>query len=100
MTGRVPGKHQRHQNDGIEDVILGLPSLSIVYGLSGKDLSIIGLIRGTPNTRFGHSVASVPDQNGDGTPEILIGAPNDGVNATGMAYLYPAVFGGVSPLKR
>ncbi|MCD6502308.1 FG-GAP repeat protein [bacterium] len=41
-----------------------------------------------PQANFGFGLASAGDVNGDGTPDILIGAPGDGPNAEGMAYLY------------
>lgn len=45
---------------------------------------------------FGSAVASVPDANGDGRADVLIGAPNEspgGTSRTGRAYLFSGATG-------
>jgi len=41
-----------------------------------------------PQANFGFSIASAGDVNNDGTPDIIIGAPGDGPNSEGVAYIY------------
>ncbi|MCK5833350.1 FG-GAP repeat protein [bacterium] len=41
-----------------------------------------------PQANFGFALASAGDVNGDGTPDIAIGAPGDGPNTEGVAYIY------------
>ncbi len=41
-----------------------------------------------PQANFGFSIASAGDVNKDGIPDFIIGAPGDGPNTEGVAYLY------------
>lgn len=45
--------------------------------------------------RYGAAVARVPDANGDGIDDLLIGAPGEGANRTGRAYLYSGRTGNI-----
>ena len=74
--------------DGMPDLLMGAPGATtsgpdagVVYGVLGPaDISGVILaqhvIVGTkPFARLGHSVAAVPDANGDGLDEVFLGAP-------------------------
>ena len=74
--------------DGMGDLILGAPGATtagpeagVVYGvlgpadISGVILAQHVIVGNTPFARLGHSVAAVPDANGDGLDEVLLGAP-------------------------
>lgn len=90
--------------DGLGDLVAGAPGVTTsgpeagaVYVIPGPaDLPgvfaaptvLVGL---TPFAQFGHSVAVVPDANGDGSNELLIGAPyrDDGDRlGAGAAFLF------------
>ncbi|MBI3598648.1 MAG: FG-GAP repeat protein [Nitrospirae bacterium] len=63
----------------------------VFSGKTGNLLRRIDLPIPQPGAFFGSSIAVVPDLNGDGFPEILIGAPGmdiGGTLAAGMALLY------------
>ena len=73
--------------DGIVDVAAGAPgrsdtshgSMSGVYVFSGTDASVLHFFDGAEYAQatscFGHSVASGKDVNGDGFPDLVVGAP-------------------------
>lgn len=68
--------------DGIGDLVVGAPAddatgtdAGSVYALSGLDGSLLWAAHGTSGgDNFGQSLATVPDTDGDGLPEILVGA--------------------------
>lgn len=89
--------------DGLPDVLVGSPADTVdgmagagrAYVLSGADASTL-LTLTSPNREenggFGTSVAGGTDVSGDGTPDLIIGAPaedrdNDGFGFDGRAYL-------------
>lgn len=85
-------------NDGYDDVVVGAPySAGAVVVYSGRTGEILWLLNGgSAGDWFGHRVASAGDVNGDGRPEILVGAILDdpaGRAEAGTVYLYgcPAV---------
>ena len=93
--------------DGTDDLIVGDPNIDATfdgaaYNEAGKAYVYSGGSGGTrlftlksPNegsSNFGFAVGSVGDVNGDGTPDLVVGAPQqdpngDGV-AEGQAYLF------------
>ena len=103
-------------NDGIDDLVLGSPgdssdvgAIYIVYGNTnglGTDFNVADLatvvdgaargaiIRGTETGgRFGSAVA-VGDYNGDGSDDLLVGAPDvNGATDMDTGFVY-AIFGG------
>ncbi|MCX7045566.1 MAG: FG-GAP-like repeat-containing protein [Candidatus Sumerlaeota bacterium] len=97
--------------DGVADIIIGAPhedpSLTVVDGgrvylFSGADGSRLRtLVSPNPETSglFGASVAAVGDVDGDGIPDIVIGAPGEagagGAASAGRAYIISGVTGQV-----
>ena len=83
-------------NDGFEDVLIGVPGVDQVMlelgSASGLGATTTLGAAGKPGTRFGQSVCSAGDVNGDGFADVVIGAPNDetasGPADEGVAYLY------------
>ncbi|KAA3605757.1 MAG: hypothetical protein DWQ01_18305 [Planctomycetota bacterium] len=81
--------------DGVDDVIVGADkynfSLGRVYVFSGLDGSILYQFDGElQDDQFGYSVGS-EDVDGDGFPDILVGAPTAGRNGfdqNGVVYAY------------
>ncbi|HEY3368245.1 MAG TPA: integrin alpha [Symbiobacteriaceae bacterium] len=86
--------------DGIGDWVAGgpagppdgLPDPGLVRVISGRDGSILYTLTGPdPGGAFGFSLAAVGDVDGDGVPDLLIGAPDTapgGNTAAGSAFLY------------
>jgi Tetratricopeptide repeat/FG-GAP repeat/FG-GAP-like repeat len=79
--------------DGHADVVAGAPGAAggtgAVHVLSGADGSVLRTLRGEdPGDRFGTDARAVGDHDGDGVPELLIGAPeHDAAGAdAGRAY--------------
>ncbi len=75
-------------NDG--DTFDGSPDPGAVYLFSGATGAFLGRVQ-SPNAAsgatdyFGRSVAGIPDLDGDGAGDLLVGAPFDGVG--GAAYV-------------
>ena len=99
--------------DGYDDLIVGAPrndvagsssgSAYVVYGPVADNLGLAaadGIIRGySAWGRLGHSVAGAGDVDGDGSPDILVGAWYESISGSkeGAAYLfYGAVSGETS----
>ena len=93
-------------NDGRSDIAVGAPGegpagdpsgRGRVYIYSGQNGSLIRMLwspNQRPDGRYGASVASVPDADGDGITELLVGAPGEGFQAqVGRAYLYSGATG-------
>jgi len=80
--------------DGITDIAAGAPGAwtgvsgdtSAVYVFSGADGSLLRMFDGAdyaePEAAFGFSLASGKDVNGDGFPDLVVGAPADDCGST------------------
>ncbi len=79
--------------DGYADILIGNPHFltqsAFVY--SGADGSTLLTIPGSPASAFGLAVALAGDVDGDGRPDYIISAPNEGVG--GVAYLISGATG-------
>ena len=80
-------------HDGVNDIIIGAPGASRAYVFSGKTGALIFTIASpaAPNAEklpsFGYAVAGGQDVDGDGTPDFVIGAPNQN-GLQGAAYVF------------
>jgi hypothetical protein len=95
--------------DGFADLLIGAPTVNftdrgrtgaayVVFGGSNASVSLrtlgtrgIMLVGATPGDRTGTSVAALPDLDGDGRAELLVGAPGAGATlgrpSAGAAYI-------------
>ncbi len=88
LAGHSVSRGGDWNGDGIEDIIAGAPGLTQlqntnylagVYVFSGADGSILHYFDGEAycqqKSAFGYSVSSGKDVNGDGVPDLIVGAP-------------------------
>ena len=79
--------------DGAGDVIAGAPGSNRAYVYSGRDGHVLHTLTGSDTAeRFGSSAASAGDVNGDGMPDVIVGAPNNSAKGAGAGRAY--VFSG------
>lgn len=93
--------------DGVDDLLVGADNEAAAGSPEGAGLAYVysgatgELVRtfASPNEEvgggFGFSVAGVPDLDGDGRGDLLVGAPfeDDGANSTGRAYVLSGATG-------
>ncbi len=106
-SGRAVALGGDYDGDGLPDLVLGAPEAApgglVLAGAvevrSGLDGTLILRLDGArAGAAFGAAVAAVGDVNGDGVPEILVGAPFDspgGRPEAGTATLYSGASGAV-----
>lgn len=87
--------------DGWPDVVVGAPrddnngdDSGMIRVFSGKDYSLIHQVDGPLRSRFGWSVADIDDMDGDGVPDIIVGAPWE-QNQSGRIYAISGASGQV-----
>jgi hypothetical protein len=87
--------------DGAGDVIAGAPFMNRVVIYSGRDGRVLHTLtapagaqgpapQGPTGDRFGNSVASAGDQDGDGAADVIVGAPGNNAagQGAGRAYIF------------
>ncbi len=92
LLGSPLARHNGRRDSGSTFVVYGKGNTGTVklWNLGSRGYRIDGA---NENYASGYSVASSPDINGDGRPEILIGSPGD-ADSKGAAYL---LWGDASP---
>ena len=86
--------------DGRADILVGAPGETVdrgaVYAYSGLDGSLLHSFQGVDSAdRFGDAISGGRDANGDGVPDILVGAPraNSSFFPEGAVTLYDGANG-------
>ncbi|HKB14683.1 MAG TPA: integrin alpha, partial [Planctomycetota bacterium] len=79
--------------DGVPDIVVGAPAYGFpappeVTVFSGSDGSVLRNWIDLPWTRFGSAVAGAGDVDGDGTPDVAVGAPMGGLPWNGEVRIY------------
>ncbi|MEQ1564206.1 MAG: integrin alpha [Myxococcota bacterium] len=90
-------------DDGYGDVAIGAPDdasagfgAGRVYLYSGLDHSLIRAVDGpTVGGLFGSGLGPIGDVDGDGLPEVVVGARDDGANAAGRVYVISGADGSI-----
>jgi len=97
--------------DGFSDIVIGAPSFTNSELREGRAFVYFGAASGfssiphwlaesnQANARFGQSVSTAGDVNGDGFSDIIVGAPwyDTGQSNVGQAFIYFGAASGVSP---
>jgi hypothetical protein len=80
-------------HDGMNDLAVSAPFLwdwmyGWIYFLSSADGSVIDSIKGGRHEAFGQSMDTMPDLDGDGLRDLVVGAPGVDSGANGRAVVY------------
>lgn len=77
--------------DGVPDYAIGTPGYGANQGIvrvrSGATHGLLWQRAGTSGQRYGHALSAMPDINGDGRKELLVGMPGANSNAGGFQIL-------------
>lgn len=103
LTGEAPGDRFGESvadvgdvdGDGHDDVAVGAMAHATggknagrVYVLSGADAELLLAIDGTAGANLGSGLGSIPDFDGDGVRDLVVGASNDGKTQAGSVSVY------------
>lgn len=100
IAGQTPGGCLGHSvssagdvnGDGRDDIVVGVPYENASSGrasvLSGRTGGVLHSWTGIAGSCFGFSVAGAGDADGDGFPEIIVGAPGTTETPGGSAFVY------------
>lgn len=81
--------------DGVTDFVATAPTHAAgagkIYVYSGKSGKLLMQKKGKPGEQFGNSAVGAGDVNGDGKPDLIVGAPNNA--AAGNAYVFSGADG-------
>jgi uncharacterized protein (DUF2141 family) len=88
--------------DGKQEIIVGSPRAradrggeAYVYSpVTGAKLRTMWSVNSQDDGRFGYAVSAVPDANGDGVPDVIVGAPRE-FGRSGRAYLFSGATGAI-----
>jgi hypothetical protein len=86
--------------DGRQDLIVGAPKeradrsgqVHIISAATGQRLRTLSSPNPQNDGRFGAAVAAMPDANGDGIPDVVVGAPRE-FNRSGRVYVFSGATG-------
>jgi len=70
----------------------------VMSGQTGVHIRTLQSPQPEEDAQFGHSVAGIPDVNGNGSPDVIIGSPKyntNGITDDGRAYVFDSVTGSV-----
>ena len=89
-------------DDGFDDVIVGAPyatdngpASGTMYAFSGQDGSVLWSFSGEAGWNVGLGLGPVDDVNADGTPDVVVAAPNGSDNHKGIAFVLSGLDGSV-----
>ena len=86
--------------DGVNEVVAGAPGADAVYIWLGTGAGISGAadvtLTGDSGSRFGSAMAAVPDTDGDGLPDLAIGAPSANGGAGSVTLVAAVASGGTT----
>lgn len=77
--------------DGTPDVVASAPGAGRAYIYSGKDGTVLQTFQAEDKAdTFGNHVSGVGDVNGDGSPDVIVGAPGNSAagKGAGRSYVY------------
>ncbi len=88
--------------DGYDDVLVGAPFAAdngprsgTVYAFSGQDGGVLWTFSGSAGANAGLGVGPVGDINADGSPDVVVAAPNGSINHKGVAFVLSGIDGSV-----
>ena len=88
--------------DGFDDVIVGAPfaadngaNSGTLYAFSGQDGSVLWTFSGDAGWNVGLGLGPVGDVDHDGTPDVVVAAPNGSANHKGIAFVLSGFDGSV-----
>ncbi len=88
VIGACAGNTDYSQSPGRAFIIFGKASPDWGSSFIAEDDADVRFVGLAPGDRLGAAVTVIPDMNGDGCDEVLLGVPNEGSGDYGKAYLF------------